>query len=145
MSSGSGAVGHGAAARAGRAAAAAAAAVAATAAREAARTPLTQAWVRRRCGVTNFDYLRGLNAAAGRTTADLSRYPVFPWVLSERAWRVEELDLKDERNFRDLEWPMGAQRPEQREVSLLDGCQDVDGAVCCWEIRMQVVSSVFPA
>lgn len=114
MSSGAGALGHGAAAGAGRAAAVAA--VAATAAREAARTPLTQAWIRRRCGVTNFDYLRGLNAAAGRTTADLSRYPVFPWVLSERAWRVEELDLKDERNFRDLEWPMGAQRPEQREV-----------------------------
>lgn len=90
--------------------------VKAIAAAEAARTPLTQAWVRRRCGVTNFDYLRGLNAAAGRTTADLSRYPVFPWVLSERAWRVEELDLKDERNFRDLAWPMGAQRPEQREV-----------------------------
>ncbi|CAM9116037.1 unnamed protein product [Scytosiphon promiscuus] len=74
------------------------------------------AWVRRRCGVTNFDYLRGLNAAAGRTTADLSRYPVFPWVLSERAWRAKELDLKDERNFRDLAWPMGAQRPEQREA-----------------------------
>lgn len=72
--------------------------------------------MRRRCGVTNFDYLRGLNAAAGRTTADLTRYPVFPWVLSERALRAEELDLTDERNFRDLEWPMGAQRPEQREV-----------------------------
>lgn len=86
------------------------------AAAEAARTPLTQAWVRRRCGVTNFDYLRGLNAAAGRTTSDLSRYPVFPWVLSERAWRAEELDLRDERNFRDLAWPMGAQRPGQREV-----------------------------
>ncbi|CAB1097656.1 unnamed protein product [Ectocarpus sp. CCAP 1310/34] len=82
---------------------------------EMARTPLTQAWARRRCGVTNFDYLRGLNAAAGRTTSDLSRYPVFPWVLSERAWAAEELDLKDERNFRDLAWPMGAQRPEQRE------------------------------
>lgn len=83
---------------------------------EAGRTALTHAWVNRRCGVTNFDYLRGLNAAAGRTTADLSRYPVFPWVLSERAWQAEELDLKDERNFRDLAWPMGAQRPEQREV-----------------------------
>ncbi|CAM9527499.1 unnamed protein product [Ectocarpus fasciculatus] len=56
-----------------------------SAAAEMARTPLTQAWARRRCGVTNFDYLRGLNAAAGRTTSDLSRYPVFPWVLSERA------------------------------------------------------------
>lgn len=94
------------------------AAAAAAAAAETARTPLTQAWMRRRCGVTNFDYLRGLNAAAGRTTADLSRYPVFPWVLSERAWKVKELDLKDERNFRDLAWPMGAQRPEQREVRL---------------------------
>ncbi|CAN0185716.1 unnamed protein product [Ectocarpus sp. 12 AP-2014] len=87
-----------------------------SAAAEMARTPLTQAWARRRCGVTNFDYLRGLNAAAGRTTSDLSRYPVFPWVLSERAWAVEELDLRDERNFRDLAWPMGAQRPEQREM-----------------------------
>lgn len=92
---------------------------AAAAATEAIRTPLTKAWVRRRCGVTNFDYLRGLNAAAGRTTADLSRYPVFPWVLSERAWRAEELDLKDERNFRDFAWPMGAQRPEKREVGVL--------------------------
>lgn len=85
---------------------------------EAAHTPLTEAWIRRRCGVTNFDYLRGLNAAAGRTTADLSRYPVFPWVLSERAWKAEELDLTDARNFRDLAWPVGAQRPEQREVLL---------------------------
>ena len=89
---------------------------AAVTATETARMPLTEAWMRRRCGVTNFDYLRGLNAAAGRTTADLTRYPVFPWVLSERAMRAEELDLTDERNFRDLEWPMGAQRPEQREV-----------------------------
>lgn len=115
MSNGSGGGEHGSAAVTGRAAA-----TTATAAREAARTPLTDAWVRRRCGVTNFDYLRGLNAAAGRTTADLSRYPVFPWVLSERAWRAKELDLKDERNFRDLAWPMGAQRPEQREVSPAD-------------------------
>lgn len=125
MSSGSGALGHGAAAGTGRTAAAA---VAATAAREAARTPLTQAWIRRRCGVTNFDYLRALNAAAGRTTSDLARYPVFPWVLSERAWRAEELDLKDERNFRDLAWPMGAQRPEQREV----------GRSMRWAVSMRV-------
>lgn len=83
---------------------------------EAARMPLTEAWVSRRCGVTNFDYLRGLNAAAGRTTSDLSRYPIFPWVLSERALRAEGLDLTDERNFRDLKWPMGAQRLEQQEV-----------------------------
>ena len=56
--------------------------------------------------ITNFDYLLALNSAAGRTFCDLSRYPVFPWVLAD--YQNEELDLTDEGTFRDLTRPMGA-------------------------------------
>ena len=30
----------------------------------------------------NFDFLRELNSAAGRTLCDLTQYPVYPWCIA---------------------------------------------------------------
>lgn len=43
---------------------------------------------------------------ADRTFYDLTQYPVFPWVLSD--YVCKELDLNDDRVYRDLRKPMGA-------------------------------------
>ncbi|KAL3794217.1 hypothetical protein ACHAW5_000181 [Stephanodiscus triporus] len=66
----------------------------------------------------NFEYLLCLNAAAGRSYHDLSRYPVFPWVLAYYGGldedddlddsSPEELDFADPSIFRDLSLPIGA-------------------------------------
>ncbi len=71
----------------------------------------------------NFEYLLCLNAAAGRSFHDLSRYPVFPWVLSNYECVDEDeddldespitLDLADQAVFRDLSKPIGALNPER--------------------------------
>jgi hypothetical protein len=73
---------------------------------------VTRAWVGRE--ITTFDYLIALNSIAGRSFSDVTQYPVFPWVLSN--YESETLDLKDSKNYRDFEWPMGAQTEERREV-----------------------------
>jgi len=80
-------------------------------------------------GISNFDYLLVLNSAAGRSFHDLSRYPVFPWVLND--YESSKLDLKSlspptERDrsgvndkgsqiFRDLAKPIGALNNERLE------------------------------
>lgn len=56
--------------------------------------------------ISNFEYLLALNSAAGRSYSDLSRYPVFPWVISD--YKSEKLDLSSDSTFRDLTKPMGA-------------------------------------
>jgi factor associated with neutral sphingomyelinase activation len=66
----------------------------------------------------NFEYLLCLNASAGRSYHDLSRYPVFPWVLASYGGTEEDddfndsspddLDLTDPSIFRDLSLPIGA-------------------------------------
>lgn len=70
----------------------------------------------------NFEYLLCLNAAAGRSFHDLSRYPVFPWVLSNYECVEEEeddnessqiLDLTDPSMFRDLSKPIGVLNSER--------------------------------
>ena len=63
--------------------------------------------------ISNFDYLLALNSAAGRTFHDLSRYPVFPWVVAD--YTSEELDLKKPDTFRDLTKPVGALNAERLE------------------------------
>jgi Beige/BEACH domain/PH domain associated with Beige/BEACH len=63
--------------------------------------------------LSNYDYLIALNSAAGRSFHDLSRYPVFPWVI--RDYTSEKLNLKDEATFRDLSKPVGALNPERLE------------------------------
>ena len=55
--------------------------------------------------MSNLDYLMCLNALT-RSTADLSQYPVVPWVLRE--WEAPTLDLADPRVYRDLSKPVGA-------------------------------------
>jgi len=56
--------------------------------------------------LSNFEYLLALNSAAGRSFHDLSRYPVFPWVISD--YTSSKLDLNNPASFRDLSKPIGA-------------------------------------
>ena len=44
---------------------------------------------------------------------DISRYPVFPWVISD--YTSQELDLSNPSTFRDLSQPIGALNPERLE------------------------------
>jgi factor associated with neutral sphingomyelinase activation len=71
---------------------------------------VVDAW--RRGMIDNFEYLLALNSAAGRSLFDLSRYPVFPWVLSD--YESEKLDMGIE-VFRDLTKPIGALNKERLE------------------------------
>jgi len=67
---------------------------------------------------STLQYLLCLNAAAGRSFHDLSRYPVFPWVLASYGSidedddvydsSPEKLDFTDPSIFRDLSLPIGA-------------------------------------
>ena len=77
----------------------------------------------------NFEYLLCLNSAAGRSFHDLSRYPVFPWVLSsyregnhddddydlDDEVTPPKLDLSDPNIYRDLSKPIGALNEERFE------------------------------
>ena len=72
----------------------------------------------------NFEYLLCLNSAAGRSFHDLSRYPVFPWVISRYGESNHDnddddeqprLDLEDATIFRDLTKPIGALNEERFE------------------------------
>ena len=65
---------------------------------------ITAAW--QHGALSNFDYLLYLNLAAGRSSRDVSQYPVFPWVI--RDYESESIDLDDERVYRDLSKPVGA-------------------------------------
>jgi factor associated with neutral sphingomyelinase activation len=64
-------------------------------------------------GLSNYEYLLLLNSAAGRTFQDLSRYPVFPWVIAD--YHSPKLDLSKEETYRDLSKPMGALNPKRLE------------------------------
>ncbi|KAL7539356.1 hypothetical protein ACHAWF_006383 [Thalassiosira exigua] len=70
----------------------------------------------------NFEYLLCLNAASGRSFHDLSRYPVFPWVLSRYGEKDDDdiledlptpMDFTDPNMFRDLSKPIGALSDER--------------------------------
>mmetsp|Transcript_15598 Transcript_15598/g.23502 ORF Transcript_15598/g.23502 Transcript_15598/m.23502 type:complete len:2359 (+) Transcript_15598:1-7077(+) len=74
-------------------------------------TLLTRAWETRE--ISNFEYLMQLNTIAGRSYNDLGQYPVFPWVIAD--YVSHELKLREPSTYRDLRWPMGAQRAKQRE------------------------------
>jgi factor associated with neutral sphingomyelinase activation len=63
--------------------------------------------------LNNYEYLLILNSAAGRSFHDLSRYPVFPWVLSSYGDEGKMLDLTNSDNFRDLSKPIGALNEER--------------------------------
>ncbi|EFA84213.1 BEACH domain-containing protein [Heterostelium album PN500] len=68
------------------------------------RLKITQRWKNRE--ISNFEYLMMLNTIAGRTYNDISQYPIFPQVIAD--YRSEQLDLNDEKSFRDLSKPIGA-------------------------------------
>jgi factor associated with neutral sphingomyelinase activation len=61
--------------------------------------------------ISNYDYLLLLNSASGRTFQDLSRYPVFPWIISD--YTSAKLDLTNPATFRDLTKPVGALNEER--------------------------------
>lgn len=70
-----------------------------------------KAWQKKE--LTNFEYLLALNSAAGRTFHDLSRYPVFPWVLCD--FSSNKLDLTNPASYRDMTKPVGALNQERLE------------------------------
>ena len=82
-----------------------------------------QAWHAR--VLSNYDYLLALNAAAGRSFHDLSRYPVFPWVIAD--YTSAKLRLDDPATFRDLTKPVGALNAERLAyfTTRLEGMQDM--------------------
>lgn len=73
--------------------------------------PALDHWTGEWCGgrLSNYDYLMRLNEAAGRSFNDLTRYPVFPWILSD--YTSSTVDLGDPEIFRDLSRPIGALNP----------------------------------
>jgi len=64
--------------------------------------------------VSNFEYLMYLNIIASRSFSDLSQYPIFPWVISNYE-DFDEIDLTQEKNYRDLSKPIGALAPYKLE------------------------------
>ena len=75
---------------------------------------VTLLWQQRK--ISNFEFLMRLNRLAGRTTSDLSQYPVFPWVLAD--YTSTTLDLNDPNVYRDLQYPISAQHEDTRETLL---------------------------
>jgi factor associated with neutral sphingomyelinase activation len=78
--------------------------------------------------ISNYEYLLALNSAAGRSFHDLSRYPVFPWVIAD--YESDKLDLTKESTFRDLTKPVGALNIERLDYfrRRMEGMQDMDDA-----------------
>ncbi|CAD8115179.1 unnamed protein product [Paramecium sonneborni] len=67
--------------------------------------------------VSNFKYLMYLNFLSCRSYIDLTRYPVFPWVLKGNASDFDDNDIasiQNEINYRDLSLPIGACGSENR-------------------------------
>lgn len=63
--------------------------------------------------LSNYEYLMHLNSASMRTFADITQYPVYPWVIAD--YTSEVLDLKDPSIYRDLSKPIGALNPKRLE------------------------------
>lgn len=76
--------------------------------------------------ISNYDYLLALNSAAGRSFHDLSRYPVFPWVIAD--FSSSKLDLNKQETFRDLTKPVGALNQERLDYfkTRHQGMQDME-------------------
>ena len=87
---------------------------------------IVQEWQKN--NISNFEYILALNCAAGRSFHDLSRYPVFPWVIAD--FDSSKLDLTKESTFRDLSKPVGALNEERLNYfqTRLKGMQDMDEA-----------------
>ena len=63
--------------------------------------------------ISNFAYLMLLNTLSGRTYNDLSQYPVMPWVISD--YNSETINLTNPETFRNLSYPIFAQKEESQE------------------------------
>lgn len=90
---------------------------------------VVDAW--RKGSIDNFEYILALNSAAGRSMYDLSRYPIFPWVLAD--YTSDQLDLTGMTTvpvFRDLTKPIGALNQERLEgfKARWKNMQDMGGA-----------------
>ncbi|TFK55260.1 beach-domain-containing protein [Heliocybe sulcata] len=72
--------------------------------------------------ISNFTYLSIINQTSGRTPADATQYPVFPWVLQD--YSSETLDLTSPSAYRDLSKPMGAMT-EARAVDAFQRYQNL--------------------
>lgn len=72
----------------------------------------TKQWVEG--AMSNYEYLLALNSAANRTRNDLSQYPVFPWIITN--FESANLDLTNNKNYRDLSKPLGAINPKRLEM-----------------------------
>ena len=75
------------------------------------RKKYKEAWING--DLSNFAYLMLLNKYGGRSFNDLNQYPIFPWVISN--YDDPELDITDPKNYRELNWPIGAITPEKRK------------------------------
>lgn len=73
--------------------------------------------------ISNYEYLMYLNNLADRSFSDLTQYPVFPWVLTD--YTSQEINLKDERVYRDLSKPIGAINSDRLE-KLKERCEEMD-------------------
>ncbi|KZT25814.1 beach-domain-containing protein [Neolentinus lepideus HHB14362 ss-1] len=73
--------------------------------------------------ISNFTYLSIINQISGRTPADATQYPVFPWVLQD--YSSETLDLTSPSVYRDLNKPMGA-LTEARAVDAFQRYQNLE-------------------
>ena len=62
--------------------------------------------------ISNFKYLLKLNFISGRTWADFTQYPIFPWTLFD--FESKSIDLYDPKYYRKLDYPLFAQSNEQR-------------------------------
>ena len=104
-----------------------------------------QAWLKGY--IDNFEYLLLINSASGRTFHDLSRYPVFPWVLADyispkldlsnlltpfnKARKQDSVEYTTTTTlFRDLEKPVGALNDQRLEYfqTRFKNMQDMDQA-----------------
>ena len=74
----------------------------------------TNKWLRHE--ISNFEYLMTVNIFSGRSFNNINEYPVFPWILTN--YNSEEIDLNDEKNYRDLGKPVGALNSKNIEYYL---------------------------
>jgi len=65
--------------------------------------------------LTNFEYLMELNEYSSRSSAILSQYPVFPWILQNY---TEETLTFEPRAFRDLHFPMAGITKKKRDEAM---------------------------
>jgi hypothetical protein len=81
-------------------------------------------WLKRQ--LSTLSYLLVVNAAGSRTAADLTQYPVLPWVLNDYGGAA--VDLDSPAAYRDLSKPVGAtnaQRSEEVVMRYNEWCDDM--------------------